>query len=82
MIGIPQLDRLPSGDMLSIINGEIRIAVQDPRKIQTTISEISEPRLTDQLFMDDERVKTLLKMELESRAGWEYLRQKILEGKK
>jgi len=77
MIGIKQLDDLTSEDMVGIINGNLRIKVQDPDKVQTSVSNILEPQVIDDLFMDDYKVITLLKMELESRAGWEWLRQKI-----
>jgi len=81
MIGIEQLDRLSSDDMVKIISGILRIKVRDPRKIQTIIDYSTEPRLLDidENMLDDFTVKTLLRMELESRAGWSWLKQKIQE---
>lgn len=77
MIGIPELDRLSTDVILKIINGEIRIKVRDPRKIQTSIEYIPEPQLIDPNFMDDDKVTTLLKMEIESRAGWAWVSEQI-----
>ncbi len=79
MIGIQQLDDLTSEEMVGIINGNIRIKVKDPDKVQTSISNVLEPQSVDDLFLDDGKVITLLNMELESRAGWEWLGQKIKE---
>ncbi len=82
MIGIPQLDRLSSDQMQKILDREIRILVKDPRKMQLTLEEeIPEPQLIDHDFMDQNTVDTLLKMELDSRAGWVYLAEQIKKHK-
>ncbi len=78
MIGIPQLDRLTNEQMHKILNRELRIVVKDPRKIQVTVEEeVPEPTLIDHDFMDQNTVDVLLKMELESRAGWVHVAEQI-----
>ena len=79
MIGISQLDRLSTENMYKIINGDMKIKVRDPRKIQTSILTTIEPQSDSDIFLNDFTVETLLKMEIESRLGWHYLRKKIME---
>jgi hypothetical protein len=79
MIGVPELDKLTEEQMIAVIKGELRVAVRDPKKLQTSVEDIPEPCLTNGLFMEHDKVITLLKMELEQRLGLIYLRELLDE---
>ena len=78
MIGIPILDSLSYDDLVKVVNGDLRIRVPIESPLQTSIDNNPEPTLSMPIEeMDDLKVVTLCGMEIESRDGWQWLREKI-----
>ena len=78
MIGIPVLDNLSYEDLIRVANGDIKIRIPEKLPLQLIIEDIPEPQLISQIKeMDNDKIITLCKMEIESRLGWAYLAEKI-----
>jgi len=76
MIGISILDSLTDEELVKVVNGITRIRV--PEKVSsiptTVIMSNDDPLLLKPMGeMDNDRVVTMCKMEIESRFGWLYL---------
>lgn len=82
MIGIPILDNLSFEDLVRVTNGGLRIRIPVKPPLQLTLEDIPVSQLVSPIKeMDNNRVITLCKMEIESRLGWAYLRE-LLEEKR
>ena len=82
MIGIPVLDNLSFDDLVRVINGDLRIRIPEKLPLQLSIADTPEPQLIPPIKeMDNNKIITLCKMEIESRRGWTYLRA-LLEKKR
>lgn len=78
LIGISILDSLSNEELVKVVTGKMRIRV--PEKMSsiptTVIMSDNDPLLMKPMMeMDNDRVVTLCKMEIESRIGWIYLRE-------
>ena len=75
MIGVPVLDNLSFGDLVKVVSGNIRIRIPEKSPLQLSIENIPEPQLTPRIKeMNNNKIITLCRMEIESRLGWAYLR--------
>lgn len=80
MIGIPQLDSLSLWELILISWDQMRVRVLEKPEIQVTVDDF--PRLPlrpNYKEMSQEKIKTLCKMEIETRLGWLHLAGKIEE---
>jgi len=77
MIGITILDNLSEEDLVRVVKGtkRIRIPLLDKSSIPQNL--IPEPQLIQFKEMDNDKIITLCKMEIESRLGWIYLKELI-----
>lgn len=82
MIGIPVLDNLSFDELVNVVNGNTIIHILEKLPLQLSIGDISEAQLMPQLKeMDNDKIITLCRMEIESRLGWAHLRE-LLEKKR
>ena len=80
MIGIPILDNLSEEDLVKVATGKMRIRVLEKMSsIPTTeIMLNDDPALISPMKdIDNDRVITMCKMEIESRLGWLYLAEQL-----
>ncbi len=78
MIGIPALDNLSTFELIKITWGYTMIVIPEPEPLQVSLDPNEEPQLQQSYkTMDNDKIITLCKMEIESRFGWDYLAQKI-----
>jgi len=78
MIGITVLDSLDTFELIKITYGLDRIEIPEKTKRQLSLDPNQKPKLQNPLkMMSQDKIITLCKMEIESRFGWDYLRQKI-----
>ena len=87
MIGIPILDNLSEVDLCLVATGRKIIHVIEKYPIQlisvlTPIQQLHEPPSQQFELMDNDKVITLCKMEIESRLGWIYLHELIEKSEK
>ena len=80
MIGIPILDNLSEEDLVRVAKGYLRIDIAEVPPLQLSIDPIEEP-IPQKSFklMNQNVITTLCKMEIESRLGWIYLKEKLEE---
>jgi len=77
MIGIPALDAMSTWELILITWEQMYIRIPEPEKeSQLTIGVhvLEQPQIRE---MSQQKIITLCKMEIESRFGLDYVRQKI-----
>ncbi len=72
------LDSLTDKELVKVANGRMRIRIPEKQSPQTVIMGDNDPALMKPIEeMDNNKVITLCKMEIESRLGWLHLAELI-----
>ncbi len=82
MIGISALDSLSTWELIKITWGNTFIRITDRPTQQLSVEPLEEPQIIQFKEMNQDKIITLCKMEVEHRFGMNYVREKIEESEK